>query len=155
MLCGGPHNIHIESRRVYLGGITAHPDAPWMKQQARNLLMHFEEQPVKPTMLLRDLDGKFCKEFDALLESEGVKVQKVGPRSPNLNPHAERFVQSVRREALDHFVVLGEAHLRHIITSYINWYNTKRPHQEKNNEPLSGLLPNEVETIALAELCCE
>ena len=74
-----------------------------MKQQARNGAMHFAEQPMKPRLLLRDNDTKYTKEFDAILESEGVAVKKVTPVSPNLNAYAERFVQSVKQECLDYF----------------------------------------------------
>ena len=148
--------LHVGSRRVHLAGMTANPDGDWMKQQARNVAMHFAEQPIKPRMLIRDHDGKFTKEFDAILQSEGVEIKKVGPRAPNLSAHAERWVQSVRVECLDHFVVLGEAHLRHILTSYVTWYNTCRPHQSVNNEPL-GERPqvDEPAVLSLADVHCE
>jgi putative transposase len=148
--------IHVGSRRVYLAGMSANPDAAWMKQQARNVAMHFAEQPAKPRFLLRDYDGKFTREFDALLQSEGVEVKKVGPRAPNLSAHAERWVQSARVECLDHFVILGEAHLRHLLTTYVGWYNTCRPHQSKNNEPLSGLsAQKDPPLLSLADVRCE
>jgi hypothetical protein len=73
--------IHLGSRRVYVSGLTAQPDRAWMAQQARNVAMHFAEQPEKPTILLRDYDGKFAPEFDAILEAEGVSVKKVGPQA--------------------------------------------------------------------------
>lgn len=131
--------IHVGSRRVYLGGISAHPDGAWMKQQARNVAMHFAEQAIKPTLLLRDSDAKYTREFDAILQSEGVEVKKLTPVSPNLNAYAERLVQSVKQECLDHFVVCGEDHLRYIVTEYVRHYNEERPHQARNNEPLDGL----------------
>ena len=61
-----------------------------MMQQARNVALHFAEQPDKPTILLRDYDGKFAPEFDAILEGESVAVKKVEPQAPNLNAIAER-----------------------------------------------------------------
>jgi putative transposase len=131
--------LHVGSRRVYVSGITAHPDGVWMKQQARNVAMHFAEQAEKPTLLLRDNDTKYTREFDAILESEGVEVKKVTPASPNLNAYAERFVQSAKQECLDHFVVFGEDHLRYIVTEYVRHHNEERPHQARNNEPLGGL----------------
>src|SRR5262249_19007863 len=91
--------LHVGSRRVYLSGITAHPDRVWMKQQARNVAMHFQEQTLQPTLLLRDNDTKYTQEFDAILASEGAAVKKVTPVSPNLNAYAERFVQSVKQES--------------------------------------------------------
>lgn len=74
--------IHIESRRVLVAGITAHPDRTWMVQQARNLTMFFADQRVKPGFLIRDYDSKFVPEFDEILEAEGIEVIKVGPKAP-------------------------------------------------------------------------
>lgn len=70
-------------------------------------------------------------DFDAIPESDGVHVTKVGPCAPNLNAFAERWVQSIKHECLDHFVVFGEAHL-HIVSEYLDYYNRLRPHQRKD-----------------------
>ncbi len=99
--------IHVGSRRVHIAGMSTNPDAAWSAQQARNVAMFFAQQPEKPTILLRDHDSKFGSEFDAVLEADGIKVKKVGPRAPNMNAFAERWVQSVRRECLDQFHYLG------------------------------------------------
>jgi putative transposase len=80
-------------------------------------------------MLLRDHDTKFTQQFDAILEAEGVEVKAVGPRAPNMNAVAERWVQSVKQECLDHFVVFDESHLRYILNQYLDWYHRCRPHQ--------------------------
>jgi len=65
-------------------------------------------------------------------------VLKVGPCAPNLNAHAERFVLTVQSECLDHFVVFGEAHLRHILTEFLEHYHEERPHQGRGNVPLTA-----------------
>ena len=67
------------------------------------------------------------------MEAEGVEVKRVGPRAPNVNAFAERWVQSLRHECLDRFVVLGETHLRHLVSEYLAHYNAERPHQGKGN----------------------
>jgi len=107
--------IHVGCRKVYLAGMTVHPDNTWMKQQARNVGMHWDTWKEKPRFVLHDFDSKYTKDFDAILEEEEVEVIRVGPRKPNLNAHAKRFVQSVKSECLDHFICLGEEHLRHIV----------------------------------------
>jgi hypothetical protein len=62
----------------------------------------------------------------------------------------------VRHKALDHFIVLGETHLRHILACYVAWYNACRPHQSLNNEPLGGLPPTEQSLVlSLADIMCE
>ena len=148
--------IHLGSRRVHVTGMTAHPDKAWMVQQARNVSMIFGEQSERPRYLLRDLDTKFVKEFDAILESDGLEVKAVGPLAPNLNAHAERWVQSVKAECLDHFIVFGESHLRHLITEYTDhYYNTVRPHQGMDNVPLTGCLPAETSAVRAEDIVCE
>jgi len=149
--------IHVGTRRVYLGGLTTNPDGPWMKQQVQKVARHFGDQPIKATYLLHDQDTKFTKEFDVIVAAEGVTVVKVGPLAPNMNAVAERFVQSVRIEALDHFIVFGEEHLRHICTEYVAFYNQFRPHQGVGNEPLGGLPPSDhlPEALSLAEVQCQ
>jgi putative transposase len=99
--------LHVGSRKVFVAGVTAHPDRAWVVQQARNFLLHTGEQADKPEYLLRDFDSKFMPEFDAVLQSEGVTVKRVGPRVPLMNALAERWVLSVRRECLDHFLGFG------------------------------------------------
>ncbi|MEK7218739.1 MAG: hypothetical protein AAB728_04710, partial [Patescibacteria group bacterium] len=85
--------IHLGTRRVFLGGVTKNPDGPWMARQAINLCMCAEELAPKPTILIRDRDGKFTEQFDAILESEGIESKKLPAHSPNLNAYAERWVQ--------------------------------------------------------------
>lgn len=58
-------------------------------------------------------------------------------------------------ECLDHFVCFGEDHLRHLVSSYVAWYNARRPHQAKDNRPLSGPPPEYVETFSVAGVACE
>jgi len=88
------------------------------------------------THLLIDYESKFPRSFDAVFTAEGTKIKRVGPRAPNLNSVIERFLQSVRRESLDHFVVCGERHLQHLLREYLAHYNSDRPHQAKGNVPL-------------------
>jgi putative transposase len=147
--------MHIGSRRVYVSGMTPNPDRAWMVQQARNMAIILGDQSQPARYLLRDFDGKFPVEFDAVLASSGTKVKKVGPFAPNLNAFAERWVRSIREECLNHFVVFGEEHLRHLITQYLTFYNQFRPHQRKDNLPLTGLDPPEALAVAADEICCD
>jgi len=68
-------------------------------------------------------------------------VKAVGLRAANLNAYAERWVQSVEQECLDHFMVFGEAHLRHTLKEYVAHCNGERPHQALGNRPLSARDP--------------
>jgi putative transposase len=148
--------IQVGSRRVHMAGMTANPDRAWMVQQARNRAMIFDQEPVKPKYLLRDRDSKFVQEFDAILASEGIEVKPIAVRAPNQNAVAERFVQSAKSECLDHFIVFGEAHLRHLLSEYLIYYHHFRPHQGLGNRPLgctdSALV---VADRHLGEVACE
>jgi hypothetical protein len=128
--------IHYGSRRAFVAGVTANPDGQWVTQQARNASMQMAEWGLPPSRILIDYDSKFPRSFDAVFAAEGAKVQRVGPRAPNLNSVIERFFQSLRRETLDHFVSCGERHLRHLLQEYLDHYNRERPHQAKGNVPL-------------------
>jgi putative transposase len=121
---------------VFVPGVTANPDAACVVQQARNASMQMSEWGLPARFLLLDYDAKFTREFDAVFEADGTEVKWVGPVAPNLNAYAERWVQSLRQECLDHFLVCGEGHLRHILKEYLEHYNAERPHQARGNVPL-------------------
>jgi putative transposase len=126
-----------------------------MAEQARNLSEYFAEQPSRPTMLLRDHDGKFSEEFDSILAADTIAVNKVGPLAPNLNAYAERWVQSVRGECLDHFVVFGEEHLRLLLREYEAYFNERRPHQSLANVPPAGAATVEETALTVEEVLCD
>src|SRR5262249_13536347 len=111
-------------------------------QQARNASMAMAEWGLAARFLLLDYDAKFTDGFDAVFAAEGTEFKRVGPVAPNLNGYAERWVQSLRTECLDHFVVLGEGHLRHRVREYVEHHNLDRPHQGRGNVAL----PRAVET---------
>ncbi|GAB6188041.1 integrase core domain-containing protein [Thermopirellula anaerolimosa] len=123
------------TRRVHIAGISANPDGAWMAQQARNLGMFFDDQPERAKYLVCDRDTKFTEQFRAILESEGVEVVQTAVRAPNQNAYAERFVQTIKTECFDLFIVLGEKHLRHLLTEFLAYYHSQRPHLGLGNLP--------------------
>jgi putative transposase len=132
--------IHYGSRRAFVAGVTANPDGQWVTQQARNASMQMADWRLPATHLLIDYDSKFPRTFDAVFKAEDIEVKRVGPQAPNLNSVIERFLQSLRRECLDHFVICGECHLRHLLREYVDHhYNRERPHQAKGNVPLQEI----------------
>jgi putative transposase len=129
--------IHVGSRRVIVTGMTPHPDATWVLQQARNFMLQTDNESGVPTHLIHDCDTKFTKAFDALFKAEGMEVVTVGPAAPNLNAHAERFVLTMKSECLDHFIVFGEDHFRYLIKEQLEHYHLERPHQGIGNTPIA------------------
>ena len=128
--------IHTGTRRVFIPNVTPHPDGAWVAQQARNFVMHLDATGQTITHLIRDLDSKYVRQFDTVIESEGAEIVRVGPRAPNLDACAERFVLSVKSECLDHFVLFGERHLRYLLSEYMSYFHECRPHQGLDNRPL-------------------
>jgi putative transposase len=121
--------IEVRTRRVFLAGCTAHPTAAWVTQQARNLCWTIQEGKLPVQILLHDRDGKFPPRFDAVFRSEGLKVALSPPRCPWVNGVAERWIRSVRHECLDQLLILNERHLLRVLTTYVKFYNERRPHQ--------------------------
>ncbi len=132
----------IGMRKVHIAGVRPNPNGEWMKQQARNMCMIFDEEgDRKPTYIIRDRDTKYTQEFCSILETEDIKFCKIPPLSPNLNAHAEAWVQRTKQECLDYFWVFGERHLRHILKSWVEFYHQRRPHQGLGNVPIMATLP--------------
>jgi putative transposase len=135
--------IHLHTRKVHLAGMTPNPDGTWMAQVAGNMSMVFAEEPeeFRPTHIVRDRDAKYSEHFCSLLETDGIEFRPIPPRSPNMNPFSEVWVQRTKQEVLDHFLVFGESHLRHILACWLTYYHQFRPHQGIGNVPISGDLP--------------
>jgi transposase InsO family protein len=117
--------IEIASRRVVHVGVTRHPTDAWVAQQLR------EATPFgrHPKHLVVDNDSKYGQLFARVSRTTGIDLVRTAFRAPQENAIVERFLGSVRRECLDHLLVLGEAHLRRILTEYAAYFNRDRPHQ--------------------------
>jgi hypothetical protein len=125
--------IHLESRRVYVAGITVHPDEPWMKQIARNVTMEGCGVLRDCRYLLHDRDTKYTRSFRAIIASGRVKPLALPARSPNLNAYAERWVRSVKEECLSKVILFGERSLRRALREYVEHFHGERNHQGKGN----------------------
>jgi transposase InsO family protein len=125
--------LHLETRRVSLGGITRHPTETWMEQIARNAIDDASGHLRHVRYVLHDRDTKFCASFRATLATSAVKCIALPPRSPNLNAFAERWVRSIKQECLSRLILFGERALRRAITEFIEHYHAERNHQGKGN----------------------
>ena len=125
--------IHLESRRVEVAGITQHPNEAWMKQIARNVTMDEWGLLEGCRYLIHDRDTQFTDSFRAIVKSGHVEPLKLPARSPNLNAYAERWVKSVKEEALSKLILLGEASLRRVLREYLVHFHQERNHQGKDN----------------------
>ena len=127
--------IELDTRRVYLAGVTANPNGQWVTQQARNLLMGLEDRVGPFRWLIRDRDAKFTAAFDAVFAAEGIRVLRTPVPAPRANAYAERWVGTVRRELLDRMLIVGCRQLRWVLSEYADHYNGHRPHRALGQAP--------------------
>ncbi len=144
--------IHLDSRRVEVAGITPHPNEAWIKQIARNLTMDEWGFLESRRYLIHDRDTKFTDSFRAILRASHVEPLKLPAKSPNLNAHAERWVRSVKEEALSKLILFGEASLRRTLSEYLVHFHRERNHQGKGNVLLFPL--NRPSAPSSHSVCC-
>jgi putative transposase len=126
--------MELATRRVHIAGMTPHPTAAFMQQCARQLMDPFDGFLLGKRYLIHDRDTKFTHPFDGLLRDSGVEPLVLPARSPNLNAHCERFVRSIKEEALEQMVMLGESSLSYAIGQYLAHYHVERNHQGLANQ---------------------
>jgi transposase InsO family protein len=114
-----------DRRRVVHFNVTTHPTAEWL---ARQVVQAFPFDEV-PRYLIRDRDGSYGKVFRQRLGHLGIEEVLIAPQSPWQNPFVERWIGTLRRECLNHVIVLNEAHLKRIVTSFLEYYHQARPHR--------------------------
>jgi putative transposase len=117
--------VTLGTRRVVHVGVTRHPTDGWVAQQLREATP-FDQ---RPRYLIRDRDSKYGPTFARVAASSRIAVLRTPLRAPQANATCERFLGSVRRECLDHVLVLGDAHLRRVLREYLVYFNSARPHQ--------------------------
>ncbi len=129
--------IDVATRRVQIAGIHEDPAEPQMLQMGRNLT-DFEDGFLKDKrILIHDRDPLYTEKFRETLRAAGVRSLKLPKRSPNLDAVAERFVWSIKHECLNKMILIGEKHVRFVVHSYVDHYNTERPHQGLGNRRLT------------------
>ena len=117
------------TRRMHLGGVTEHPTGGWTVQQARNLALTLGERFEDIRFLLRDRGSNFTASSGAAVQATGTRILCTAVQAPRMNAICERLVGTLRRELPGRILILGEAHLRAVLTKYQAHYNTARPHQ--------------------------
>jgi putative transposase len=130
--------IEHHNRRVHLVGVTAHPTAAWTMQQARNVLMDFGERTEGLKFLIRDRDAKYTSAFDAVFTATGMRIITTPAQAPRANAICERWIASARRECTDRILIADRRHLHHVLSEYVDYYNTHRPHRALSQKPPDG-----------------
>ena len=146
--------LHLETRRVTLGGLTRHPTEAWMAQMARNAADETSGCLRQHRYVLHDRDAKFCRAFADVLQSSGIRCLTLPARSPNLNAFAERWVRSVKEECLCKLILFGEASLERALREFIAHFHSERNHQGKGNRLLFPPAPS-VPTTSSGSIHCQ
>jgi transposase InsO family protein len=111
-------------RGIISFGVTTNPTSEWVARQIPNAFPWDEA----PGYLIRDRDGAFGLAVQQRLDAMGIRDSPTSPRSPWQNGYVERVIGSIRRECLDHMIILSEDHLRRVMRAYVHYYNTARTH---------------------------
>jgi transposase InsO family protein len=123
-----------DRRQILWLGVTAHPTAEWISRQ----LIEAYGWKAASRYIIRDRDAVYGDVFVRRLRAMGIRDRPTTPRSPWQNGYCERAIGSIRRDCLDHVVVFGERHLRHLLRSYTTYYNGTRTHLSLDKDsPLS------------------
>jgi putative transposase len=104
------------TRRVHLGGVTAHPTGDWTVQQARNLAIRLDERFEDIRFLIRDRGSNFTRSFDAVFQATGATILYTAIQAPRMNATCGRLIDRLRHELIDRMLIVGGRHLRAVLT---------------------------------------
>jgi transposase InsO family protein len=118
------HVVSHGRRQLLWFAVTRHPTAEWLAQQIAEAF----PWDTTPRYLIRDNDCAYGKAFTNRVRTMGIRDRPIAPRSPWQNPYVERLIGTLRCDCLDHVLILGERHLRRVLTLYSLYYNETRTH---------------------------
>ena len=140
-----------DRRQVVHFNVTEHPYAEWAAQQVVDAFPYDDI----PRFLLRDRDDIYNEYFQTRVDDMGIEEVPTAPKSPWQNPYCERMIGSIRRDCLDHVIVLNERHLYHILSDYFAYYHQARPHLSLDrNSPVPRRVepPSEGQVVAIPQV---
>ena len=146
--CGNGRNLGQRLAAQSLGlhfNVTEHPSAEWTAQQ----MVDAFPWDTAPRYLVRDRDQSYGAYFDSPVDGLGIEQVLTAPRSPWQNPFVERMIGSIRRECLDHVIVLDERHLKRILRKYVDYYHSCRTHLSLEKDAPE---PRRVESPAMGKV---
>src|ERR1700738_614106 len=122
--------VRLDRRELVWISVTTHPTAEWVARQITEAFPWNEA----PRYMIHDRDRIYGAIVTRRLRAMGIRDKPIAPASPWQNGFAELLIGSIRRECLDHVIVLGEAHLRRILKNYAAYYNVSRTHRSLNKD---------------------
>jgi len=141
--------IRHDRRQLIHVAVTTNPTADWIARQISEAF----PWNTAPTYLIRDRDGAYGQVFRRRVRAMGIRDSPTAPRSPWQNAYVERLIGSIRRECLDHLIIIGEAHLRRVLRAYADYYNRTRTHLSLNKDtPLARPILREGQIKSISHL---
>jgi transposase InsO family protein len=122
--------MRLDRRDLVWINVTTHPTTEWVARQITEAFPWNEA----PRYLIRDRDRIYGAVVRRRLRAMGINDRPTAPAAPWQNGFAERMIGSIRRECVDHIIVLGEAHLRQLLRSYARYYNNLRTHRSLDKD---------------------
>jgi transposase InsO family protein len=136
-----------DRRRIIHFNVTQHPTAHWIAQQ----IVEAFPFDSAPRYLLRDGDGIHSPRVQRRIDSLGIHEVVTAPASPWQNAYVERVIGSLRRELLDHVVILNERHLKRLLSSYLDYFHPWRTHQSLDRDAPNGRAIRPAEAAQIIE----
>jgi putative transposase len=148
--------IHLKTRQVIISPATMHPNESWIVQQADAFVAEARRRGLRVRRVQHDRDRKLSAAFKAQLRQRQVKTRRSSICAPNMNAYVERVIQTIQKECLDHFVILGTNHLDHLCREFAAHYHEERPHQSLDNDPIVKPPDNcrLVESVTIGDVRC-
>lgn len=158
--------INVATRRVIISPSTLKLGDGWIVRQTEAFFEQARNAGLEAKTIMCDNDANYAAGFDEAAEAGGAQVRPTAVRAPNENAYVERFVQTIKQECLDHFLVFGQDHLDYLVREHVRYYQDCRPHQGIGNQLLlrSSGRPEEETTpdaksdfalLSLIEVSCE
>lgn len=141
--------INVATRRVIISPSTFKLGDGWIVRQTTAFFEQAREVGLEAKIIMRDNDTNYAAGFDEAVKAGGAQVRPTAVRAPNENAYVERFVQTIKQECLDHFLVFGQDHLDYLVREYVRYYHDCRPHQGIGNRLIAVV---EAEPPAIASL---
>ena len=142
----------LETREAIVSEATEHPNSAWVCEQADWFIEQTADREKKPDIIMHDRDTKFTKEFTERLKSRGLRTNALPKASPNLNGRCERFIETIKLECLNKFIIFGKRHLDYLVAEFVDYYNHHRSHMERDHLPPIRQEPEEVDSLRLDEV---
>jgi transposase InsO family protein len=138
-----------DRRKVLHFNVTEHPTGAWTAQQ---IVEAFADREAAQ-YLIRDRDSRYSAEVQLRIKSLGIQEILTAPKSPWQNPYAERLIGSIRRECLNHYIILNGRHLKRTLSSYFRYYHQSRTHLSLDKEcPFPRAVLNVGKIVAIPQL---